>query len=251
MTSFFLQTYIRPKIDQSAARQSRSTAARQGRSGRRAEGPAEYRPCALPGRRFSRCRLSPDAAFAGYRFRRAPSLPPAASVAASAAALSSIWALCVYGRVGPCPVGIVPPSGRILRPSARHRGATIPVERGKDVWRSCKGEGSGGRACAHRAECLAAAPSCRPCNPSTYLGALGVAPAHPATSRFSCAHSLPFRLPGQGGGVAVSACAPRRAPCAACTSLLLRFAVAALRSHRVPAPPRASQPPRPVRLAVR
>ena len=158
-------------------------------------------------------------AFSRRWFRRAPPLPPplppAAIVAASAAALSSIWALCVHGRMRLCSVGIVPPSGRILPPSARHRGATIPVERGKDVRRSCKGEGSGGRACAHRAECLAAAPSCRPCNPPTYPGALGVAPAHPATSRISCAHSLPFHPPGQGGAVAVSARAPCRALCAA------------------------------------
>ena len=181
MASFFLQTYIRPKIDQSAARQGRSTAA-----------------------------------------------------------LSSIWALCVHGRMRSGSVGTVPPPGRILPPSARHRGATIPVERGKDVLRSCKGEGSGGRACAHRAECLAAAPSCRPCSPPTYLGALGVAPAHPATSRISCAHSLLFHPPGQGGGVAVSACAPRCAPGAARVSQPPRFAVAApcaapaLRSHRVP-----------------
>lgn len=52
-----------------------------------------------------------------------------------------------------------------------------------NVLRSCEDEGSGGRRCAHRAECLAAA-SCglRPASPSTYLGALGVArPSSPAS----------------------------------------------------------------------
>lgn len=195
-------------------------------------------------------------AFSRRWFRRAPPLPPplppAAIVAASAAALSSIWALCVHGRMRLCSVGIVPPSGRILPPSARHRGATIPVERGKDVRRSCKGEGSGGRACAHRAECLAAAPSCRPCNPPTYLGALGVAPAHPATSRISCAHSLPFHPPGQGGGVAVSACAPRCAPCAARASQPPRtLHRRVLRSRRTPRALRRAVREDPARAASR